>query len=644
MSANGTSAQHRFDKSRLPSRHVSVGNRSAPHRAFYYAMGMTEEEIAQPFVGVVTTWNEAAPCNTALSRQAQAAKKGVKAAGGTPREFTTITVTDGIAMGHAGMKSSLVSREVIADSVEVTMRGHCYDAMVGIAGCDKSLPGLMMAMLRLDVPSVFLYGGSILPGRFQGRDVTIVDVFEGVGKRAAGTMTAEELHELECSACPSSGSCGGQFTANTMACVSEAIGLALPGSAMTPAPYDSRDAYAEWSGEAVMALLEKGLRPRQIVTREALENAATVVAASGGSTNAGLHLPALAHEAGIEFTLQDVCEIFRRTPYIADLQPGGKYVAKDLFNVGGVPVLMKALLDGGYLHGDCLTVSGRTIAENLADVTFPEDQDVIYPTDRPLSPTGGVVGLKGNLAPDGAIVKVAGMKRLRFEGRARCFDCEEEALQAVLDRKVAEGDVLILRYEGPKGGPGMREMLSTTSALYGQGLGEKVALITDGRFSGGTRGFCIGHVGPEAAVGGPIALVRDGDRIIIDAEAGTLDVDVSDEEMAERRRSWQPRRHDFQSGALWKYAQLVGPAHLGAVTHPGAKAETHVFAEIGEPDHNRLTKGRFPVRPAEPAATCGTSSPGPSRRWERDPGRPRRWSRRGRARPGWRRRSRRRPG
>jgi dihydroxy-acid dehydratase len=569
-----------FDKSKLPSRHVSVGPASAPHRSYYYAMGMTAREIAQPFVGVATTWNEAAPCNIALARQAQAAKKGVKAAGGTPREFTTITVTDGIAMGHAGMKSSLVSREVIADSVELTMRGHCYDALVGLAGCDKSLPGLMMAMVRLNVPSVFMYGGSILPGRFRGRDVTVQDVFEAVGAHSAGKMSEDDLHELECVACPSSGSCGGQFTANTMACVSEAIGLALPGSAGAPAPYDSRDAYAEASGEAVMKLIARNVRPRDIVTRRSLENAAMVVAASGGSTNAGLHLPAIAHEAGIEFDLHDVCAIFKKTPYIGDLKPGGRYVAKDLYEIGGVPVLMKALLEGGYLHGDCITATGKTIAENLADVAFPTGQDVIRPTANPISPTGGVVGLRGNVAPQGAIVKIAGMKLLQFTGKARCFDCEEDAYAAVARRDYRPGEVIVIRYEGPRGGPGMREMLATTAAIYGQGMGDKVALITDGRFSGATRGFCIGHVGPEAAVGGPIGLLRDGDVIRIDAAAGTLEVDLGEAELAERRKAWKPRRHDYQSGALWRYAQTVGDAEKGAVCHPGGKAETHVFADI----------------------------------------------------------------
>ena len=569
-----------FDKSKLPSRHVSLGPERAPHRSYYYAMGLTQEDIDKPFVGVATTWNEAAPCNITLSRQAQAAKAGVRAAGGTPREFTTITVTDGIAMGHSGMKASLVSREAIADTVELTMRGHCYDALVGLAGCDKSLPGLMMAMVRLNVPAVFMYGGSILPGRFRDRDVTVVDVFEAVGQYAAGTVDEAYLHELECVACPSAGSCGGQFTANTMACVSEAIGLALPNSAGAPAPYESRDVYAEESGRMVMDLIARQIRPRDIVTREALENAAVVVAASGGSTNAGLHLPAIANEAGIDFDLHDVCEIFRRTPYIADMKPGGRYVAKDMYDIGGVPVLMKALLDGGYLHGDCLTVSGRTIAENLAEVVFPADQDVVRPTADPLSTTGGVVGLTGNLAPQGAIVKIAGMERLRHRGPARVFDCEEDAFAAVQRRDYRDGDVIVIRYEGPRGGPGMREMLATTAALYGQGVGDRVALITDGRFSGGTRGFCVGHVGPEAAVGGPIGLLEEGDTITIDAGAGTLEVDLSDAELAARSSRWRPRASEFRSGAIWRYGELVGDAEKGAVTHPGARVETRCYADI----------------------------------------------------------------
>jgi dihydroxy-acid dehydratase len=434
--------------------------------------------------------------------------------------------------------------------------------------------------LRLNVPSVFMYGGSILPGKYKGRDVTVVDVFEAVGQHAAGRLSEAELHELECVACPSAGACGGQFTANTMAMVSEAIGLALPGSAGAPAPYEDRDRFALESGRAVMALLQQRIRPRDIVTRAALENAAVVVGATGGSTNAGLHLPAIAHEAGIRFTLDDVANIMRRTPYIADLKPGGRYVALDVHRIGGVPVILKALLDGGLLHGDCMTVTGKTLAENLKEVVFPNDQDVVYPVARPLSPTGGVVGLRGNLAPDGAIVKVAGMHLLRFEGSALCFDSEEAAFAAVQARAYKSGDVIVIRYEGPKGGPGMREMLSTTGAIYGQGMGEHVALITDGRFSGATRGFCVGHVGPEAAIGGPIALLRDGDRIIIDANTGIIDVALSDTELAERRAAWRPRRTDYNSGAIWKYAELVGPAHLGAVTHPGAAAETHCYADI----------------------------------------------------------------
>ncbi|WP_203074248.1 dihydroxy-acid dehydratase [Falsiroseomonas ponticola] len=568
-----------WDKSKLPSRHTTVGPERAPHRSYYYAMGLTKEEIAQPFVGVATCWNEAAPCNIALSRQAQSVKVGVKEAGATPREFTTITVTDGIAMGHQSMKSSLASRDIIADSVELTMRGHCYDALVGLGGCDKTLPGLMMAMVRLNVPSVFMYGGSIMPGKHRGRDVTVLDVFEAVGQHAAGNMSDEELQELEEHACPGAGACGGQFTANTMACISEVIGLALPGSAGAPAPDQRRDHWAVESGKAVVELIRRNLRPRDIVTKDALFNAAAIVGATGGSTNAALHLPAIAHEAGIKFDIHDVAEIMRATPHIADLKPGGKYVALDVFNVGGVPVIIKALLEGGYLRGDAITVTGKSLAENHREVIVPRDQDVVRPTSDPVSPIGGVVSLKGTLAPEGAIVKIAGMKNLRFEGTALCFDCEEDAFKAVDMRAYKPGDVIIIRYEGPKGGPGMREMLSTTSAIYGQGMGDKVALITDGRFSGATRGFCIGHVGPEAAVGGPIALLKNGDRIVIDAEKGTIDVLVDEAEMQARRAAWTPRKTDYTSGALWKYAQLVGPASQGAVTHPGAAGESHIYAD-----------------------------------------------------------------
>ncbi|CDX58700.1 Dihydroxy-acid dehydratase (DAD) [Mesorhizobium plurifarium] len=569
-----------ISKAKLPSRYVTEGPARAPHRSYLYAMGLSAAEIAQPLVGVASCWNEAAPCNISLMRQAQVVKKGVAAANGTPREFCTITVTDGIAMGHQGMKSSLVSREVIADSVELTMRGHCYDALVGLAGCDKSLPGMMMAMVRLNVPSIFIYGGSILPGSYRGRQITVQDVFEAVGQHSVGTISDAELLEIEQAACPSAGSCGAQFTANTMATVAEAIGLALPYSCGAPAPYEMRDRFNFASGEKVMELVAKNIRPRDIVTRKALENAATVVSATGGSTNAALHLPAIAHEAGIKFDLFDVAAIFEKTPYIADLKPGGKYVAKDMFEAGGIPLLMKTLLDHGYLHGDCMTVTGRTLAENMEHVSWNESQDVVRPANRPITKTGGVVGLKGNLAPEGAIVKVAGMSELKFSGPARCFDSEEECFEAVTRRDYREGEVLVIRYEGPRGGPGMREMLSTTAALYGQGMGGKVALITDGRFSGATRGFCIGHVGPEAAVGGPIGLVKDGDVISIDALKGTIEVALSDAELAARAKNWKARRTDYQSGAIWKYAQTVGSARDGAVTHPGAAEETRCYADI----------------------------------------------------------------
>ena len=570
----------RFDKSRLPSRHVSVGPERAPHRSYYYAMGMTEEQIAAPFVAVVSAGNDSAPCNTLLDMQADICRQGVEAGGGTPRRFNTITVTDGIAMGHQGMKSSLVSREVIADSVELSVRGHCYDAIVGFAGCDKSLPGMMMAMLRLNVPSIFVYGGSILPGRFADRDVTVVDVFEAVGQFAAGNCPLKDLTALEKVACPGHGACGGQYTANTMACVAEAIGLSLPNSNMAPAPYKSREEVAIAAGRQVMTLLEHNLRPRNICTRAAFENAARVVAATGGSTNGALHLPAMAHECGIEFDLFDVAEIFKSTPYIADLKPGGKYVATDMYDAGGVYMVMKTLLDGGFLDPTPITVTGKTIGENIEEVTWNPDQKVIYDVKAPLSPTGGVVGLRGSLAPDGAIVKVAGMHRLQFTGPAQVFECEEDAFAAVEARTIREGSVVVIRNEGPKGGPGMREMLSTTAALYGQGMGEKVALITDGRFSGATRGFCIGHVGPEAADGGPIALIAEGDIIAIDAEAGTIDLEVAEDILAARRSAWRPRGHDYNSGALWRYAQNVGPASKGAVTHPGGAKETHVYADI----------------------------------------------------------------
>ncbi len=581
------------DKTKLPSRYVTEGPERAPHRSYFYAMGLGDEEIHQPFVGVATCWNEAAPCNIALNRQAQAVKLGVKQGGGTPREFTTITVTDGIAMGHEGMRSSLASREAIADTVELTMRGHCYDALVGLAGCDKSLPGMMMAMIRLNTPSVFIYGGSILPGRapagadipqeYANRDLTVQDMFEAVGRHQAGDLSDAALDVLERVACPSAGACGGQFTANTMACVSEAIGLALPNSAGAPAPYESRDQYSVASGQAVMHLIERNIRARDIVTRKSLENAARVVACTGGSTNAGLHLPAMAHEAGIDFTLQDVCDIFRDTPYFVDLKPGGQYVAKDLYEAGGVPVVMKELRKAGLIHEDCITATGRSIGEEIDAVSLEADGKVIYPVETPLSKTGGVVGLIGNLAPEGAIVKVAGMEAQHqmFTGPARVFECEEDAFKAVQDRAYEEGEVIVIRNEGPSGGPGMREMLATTAALSGQGMGKKVALITDGRFSGATRGFCVGHVGPEAAHGGPIALLRNGDVITLNAISGEISVDLDDEELAARKAEWAgPRQTIYASGALWKYAQLVGSAKYGACTHPGAKEEAHIYMDI----------------------------------------------------------------
>ncbi|MEL7012319.1 MAG: dihydroxy-acid dehydratase [Pseudomonadota bacterium] len=573
----------KFDKNILPSRYVTEGPARAPHRSYMYAMGLSEDEIHQPLIGVATCWNEAAHCIIALNRQAQSVKMGVKEAGGTPREFTTITVTDGIAMGHEGMRSSLASREAIADTVELTMRGHCYDALVGLAGCDKSLPGMMMAMVRLNVPSVFIYGGSILPGRFQGKDVTVQDVFEAVGRHQAGANSDEELKALEKVACPSAGACGGQFTANTMACVSEAIGLALPNSSGAPAPYESRDAYGTASGEAVMNLLEKNIRARDVVTLKSLENAARVVACTGGSTNAGLHLPAIAHEAGLEFFLDDVCEIFKDTPYFVDLKPGGQYVAKDLYESGGVPVVMRELRKAGLIHEECITATGRTIGEELDLVDREADGKVIYPIETPITQTGGVVGLKGNLAPQGAIVKVAGMsdEEQVFSGPARVFECEEDAFEAVKQRGYKEGEVLVIRNEGPSGGPGMREMLATTAALSGQGMGKKVALITDGRFSGATRGFCVGHVGPESAHGGPIALLQNGDVITINAISGELSVDLTEEELEARKASWPgPKETIYASGALWKFAQLVQETYKGAVTHPGGQAERHVYMDI----------------------------------------------------------------
>ncbi len=546
---------------------VTEGFDRAPQRAFFRSMGLTDADIHKPWVGVASTWNQATPCNITLDRQARAAADGVKSAGGTPREFVTIAVSDGIAMGHEGMKASLISREVIADSIELMMHAHRYDAMVGLAGCDKSLPGTLMALARLNLPGIFIYGGTILPGKFKGKDVTIVDVYEGVGAHAAGKMSDADLYELECSACPSAGSCGGQFTANTMACVAEAMGMALPGSGSPPAVELSRDEFCKSAGQQVMHLLEKNIRPRDIITRESMENAVAIGAATGGSTNICLHLPAIAHEAGLKLTLDDIERISRRTPTVADLKPGGKYVALDVYRVGGIPVILKVLLDAGLIHGDCMTVTGKTMRENLKDVVLPGGQDVVVPVEKAISPNGGLRILKGNLAREGCVIKITGVKKLQHRGPAKCFDSEQDAMKAVQSLQIKKGDVVIIRYEGPKGGPGMREMLAVTAAIVGQGLGYDTCLITDGRFSGGTRGLCIGHVGPEAQVGGNIALVHDGDMVTVDAEKGTIDVELSDEELALRRKQWKPKAPMYTHGALAKYAKLVGPACDGAVTH-----------------------------------------------------------------------------
>ena len=551
---------------------VTDGMERAAARAMLRAVGMTDDDWAKTQVGVASSWNEVTPCNLPLDRLAKRAKDGVRAAGGFPMEFVTIAVSDGISMGHEGMRGSLVSREIIADSIEAVMRAHAYDGLIGFAGCDKTLPGIMMAMVRLNAPSVFVYGGAMLPGRWHGRDVSVVTAYEAVGAVLTGKMTEAELLNLERTCAPTVGSCAGQFTANTMAMVSEALGLAPPGSAMLPAVYSERRALAKRAGQRVTEILaSSGPLPRDLVTRKSLENAAAVVAATGGSTNAGLHLPAIAHEAGLRFMLDDVAEVFARTPLIADLQPGGRYLAADVFHVGGTDAVLKALLDGGYLHGDALTLSGRTLAEHLRDHAGP-DGEVVRAVAKALSPTGGIVLLRGNLAPDGALIKVAGLKTLSFEGRARVFDGEEACCAAVRKREYREGDVLIIRNEGPRGGPGMREMLGVTALIYGQGMGEKVALVTDGRFSGATRGMMIGHVGPEAAAGGPIAFVRDGDRVRIDCAARSIDLMISPSELAARRKAHTPRPAEHLAGVLEKYAKLVGPAREGAVTHAGAAA------------------------------------------------------------------------
>lgn len=549
------------------SKIITEGPERAPHRAFHRAMGLGDKELSQPFIGVASTWNEATPCNLTLKDQAEAIKKSISNNGGTPREFVTISVSDGIAMGHEGMKASLVSREIIADSVELMMRAHCYDGWVGIAGCDKSLPGMMMAMLRLNLPAIFLYGGTIMPGKYKGRDLTIVDVYEAVGAHNVGKISDKELYDIECNACPGAGSCGGQFTANTMACVAEAIGIALPSSSSYPAIDPERATIHKACSEAIMHLLKENIRPRDIMTKKAFENAARIVAATGGSTNAVLHLPAMANEAGIKFTIEEIEKIFHETPYFVDLKPGGKYVAYDVHKIGGVPVILKQLLDASLLHGDCLTVSGKTQAENLKNIIFPKGQDVMLPISKPLSPTGGLKILKGNLAPEGAVIKVAGCKKLVHRGPAKVFNSEQECFEAIITKQIKPGDVIVIRYEGPKGGPGMREMLSVTAALYGQGLGTECTLITDGRFSGGTRGLMAGHVAPEAYVGGPIALIQNGDIIEINAEIGRINVELSESELKQRKIKWHPPKPNYTSGVLAKYAKLVGSAREGAITN-----------------------------------------------------------------------------
>ncbi|CAN1549332.1 IlvD Dihydroxyacid dehydratase/phosphogluconate dehydratase [Fimbriimonadaceae bacterium] len=545
---------------------IAQGTDKTANRAMLRAMGLGDREIYdQPWVGVASVWSEATPCNWNLDEQASFIANSVAASGGTPRRFDTISVSDGIAMGHQGMKCSLVSREVIADSVELMMRGHCYDALIGVAGCDKSLPGMLMVMARLNVPSIFLYGGTILPGHIHGKDVTIQDAFEAAGAFAAGKIDAAELKSVECAVCPGAGACGGQYTANTMACVAEALGMALPGSSSPPAVSTERSLFLAEVGRQIVETIRLGILPRDIITRKSMENAVAIAAATGGSTNVALHIPAIAHELGITFTLNDIQAVSERTPTLANLRPGGKYVMLDLHAVGGVPVVLKALLDAGCLHGDCLTVNGKTMAENLEGIEIPEGQDVVHPHTSAFYPTGGLAILKGNLAPDGGVVKTTGVTNLSHTGPARCFDSEELAMAAVQRREVVAGDVVVIRYEGPKGGPGMREMLGVTSAIVGQGLGYEVALLTDGRFSGATRGLMVGHVGPEAYDGGPIALVCDGDQITVDATTGEISIAVTDEELAKRRAEWVAPERKL-SGVLKKYAAQVGPAFSGAVT------------------------------------------------------------------------------
>ncbi len=546
---------------------VTEGDHRAPARAMLRAIGMTDDDMSKPQIGVASSWNEITPCNLSLDRLAKAAKQGVRAAGGFPMEFGTISVSDGISMGHEGMRASLVSREVIADSVETVMFAERLDGSVLLAGCDKSLPGMLMAAARLDLAAVFLYAGSTLPGHLDGRDLTIIDVFEGVGACARGLITRDELIRIEKATCPGEGACGGMYTANTMASAAEALGMSLPGSAAPPAVDRRRDAYAVASGEAVVRLVDAGTTARQILTKDAFENAITVVMALGGSTNAVLHLLAIAHEARVELSYDDFSRIGARVPHLADVKPFGRYVMTDIDRIGGVPVVMRALLDAGLLHGDCLTVTGRTMAENLADIAPPDlDGKVLRAMSNPIHRTGGISILHGSLAPDGAVVKSAGFDEAVFEGVARVFDGEQGCMDALVDGTLVKDDVCVIRYEGPKGGPGMREMLMVTGAIKGAGLGKDVLLLTDGRFSGGTTGLCVGHVAPEACDGGPIALVQDGDRIRLDLAAGRLDLLVEPAELERRRAGWKPLEPRYTTGVLGKYAKLVGSAAQGAVT------------------------------------------------------------------------------
>ena len=554
----------------ISSRNVVEGTARSPHRAMYKAMGLTDADIAKSFIGVCHTGNEATPCNIHLPGLAQKAKDGVSEAGATPREFSTIAVSDGIAMGHEGMKSSLVSREVIADSIELMVRAHQYDALVGIAGCDKSLPGTMMAMARLNIPSVFVYGGTIMPGILDERELTVVDVYEAVGQYDAGKISIEELKKIEDNACPSAGSCGGMFTANTMASISEMIGLALPGSASPPAENDRREKIVYDTGKACVNLLEIGIKPSDILTFEAFENAITMLNAVGGSTNGILHLLALSNEAGIKLTYDDFERIRKKTPHIADMKPGGNYVMNSLDKIGGIPLIMKKLNDKSLIHSNALTVTGKSIKENLAKIIIPEqsDQQVVKSVETPIHDVGTAVILKGSLAPDGAVIKTAGVDMTKFIGTAKVFDTEEVAFDSISKGEIEEGDVVVIRYEGPKGGPGMREMLATTAAIVGQGLGKKVAMVTDGRFSGGTRGFMVGHVAPEAFVGGPIAFIKNGDKISINTEDNSINLEVSSDELENRKREWKVPKPKYVSGALAKYALLVGSAANGAITDP----------------------------------------------------------------------------